>query len=211
MKLGKLIVSLMLPVSLMLMALGLSSPVATAAMSKDQEKLMEFMRKHDPKTAQQIDARQASMQPSESAKKALEAALAAEGTVTVVANASGAVLKKEFVDPSSTRLGTAGGGFDVQSGNPWVFYVTFRNVVHSDLYQVELPRFLKDGQARVGKESTTDIYMGGCSVTILSNTGDVFKFKVEGAGHYINTNKEKIPASIAGIVEAKYIGAVPMK
>jgi len=132
------------------------------------------------------------------------------GVINVYSNADGAVLKTLVVDPAEARLTTLDGSFRIRITNPARLAVDFTNVVHSDLYQVQLPRTInrRNGQAVVGAQFGGTRYGGNCGVTILSNQGNVFKIQIEGDGTFYTSSNERIPAYIAGIIEATYLGAV---
>jgi len=134
----------------------------------------------------------------------------ANGVINVYSNADGTVLKTLVVDPAEARLTTLDGSFRIRITNPARLAVDFTNVVHSDLYQVQLPRTInrRNGQAVVGAQFAGTRYGGNCGVTILSNQGNIFKVQIEGDGTFYTSSNERIPAYIAGIIEATYIGAV---
>jgi len=183
--------------------------VSAYAQSGQSDAWLELLRQTNPDMANQVENFQQSQRPSAQAEAALSTALANEGTVTVIANSSGAILKTLTVNPAEAALRTPGGSFHVYITNPARLAIEFNNVVHQDLYQVQLPRTINEaaGSAVVGAQFMGTKYTGGCGVTILSNRGNIFRIQVRGTGTFYDENNNQMPASITGIFEVTYLGA----
>ena len=184
--------------------------IAAITFAQSNDAWIDFIRKTDPALANQLEAYKQSQKPSAQAEAALKTALANEGTITVVHNSSGAILKTLQVNPAETALRTPGGSFHVYITNPARLAIEFNNVIHQDLYQVQLPRTVNTvGSMVVGAQFIgTKFVTGGCGVTVLSNRGNIFKIEVRGSGYFDDGTNNEIPASVTGIFEATYLGAV---
>jgi hypothetical protein len=145
-------------------------------------------------------------------QNALEAALRNEGTITVLANSSGATLKTLQVNPSEAQLGTPGTQFLLYILNPARLAIESSTSVlpDKDLYQVPLPRTIRENRltAVVGAQFSGTRYTGTCGVTILSNRGNVFKVQVNGSGTFYDESNNRTPATVVGVFEVTYIGDV---
>jgi hypothetical protein len=163
-------------------------------------------------SAKELEAARKTQMPSEKAKSALKTALENEGVITVVDNATGAVLKTLNVNPAETALRTPRGNFHVYITNPQRLAIEYNNVVHYDLYQEKLPQTIPEtasGSIVVGAQFSGAQYLSNkVSITILSKKDNVFKLQVSGYGTFSDGNKNKKPASVTGIFEATYLGAV---
>ena len=177
--------------------------------AKMTEKQMEFLRKNNPEVAKQLEAFQASSQPSEAAKSTLKTALANTGVITVVDNASGTVLKTLHVNPAEAAARSKGGDLHIELLNPARLSVWLQNRVLDDLYKYDgqLPQTRKGASVTVGAQFTGTKFIGSCDVTIVSHSGNVFKFQLSnGNGSLIDDNNKSTPASMSGIIEATYVG-----
>jgi hypothetical protein len=187
--------------------------VATTVFAqKNVDNMMEFLKKNNPELAKELDAQKQAQTPSDKAQAALKAALKNEGVITVVDNATGAVLKTLKVNPAEAALRTPGGSFHVYITNPARLAIEINNIVHSDLYQVKLPRTIPESNGNsvvVGAQFSGTRYASGKGgIVILSNRDNIFKLQISGSGTFYDENLNQTPASVAGVIEATYLGAV---
>ena len=149
---------------------------------------------------------------TQEAQNAMQTALRNEGTITVINNSSGAILKTLQVNPAEAQLGTPGTQFLAYILNPARLAIESNTsvLVNRDLYQIPLPITIRENRLSgvIGAQFSGTRYVGNIGVTILSNRGNIFRLQISGSGTFYDESNNRTPASVVGIFEVTYIGDV---